>query len=77
MSIAEGYTISVQCDGAHAPGLEVRREVYGYTKQKAHAELRRIGWRLGANFTAYCPACSLMPPARAAAALAGDGSGHA
>jgi hypothetical protein len=60
--IAEGYTISVQCDGQHQPGLGRRDEFYGMTKGEAHAALRKAGWRLGPDCTAYCRACRLKMP---------------
>jgi hypothetical protein len=62
MSIAEGYTITVMCDGFHPPGLEKRGEFYGTTKREAHALMRKAGWRLGPDFTAYCRACNPPPP---------------
>jgi hypothetical protein len=62
MTVAEGYTINVLCDGKHSPGLERRDEFYGITKREAHAKLRAAGWRLGADFTAYCRACRLKMP---------------
>lgn len=69
MSIAEGYTINVQCDGTHRPGLEKRDEFYGATKRNAHAAMRAAGWRLGSNFTAYCRSCT--PPRTAGVETSG------
>ena len=58
MSVAEGYSISVMCDGEHRVE-KPRGEFFGHTKGAARAELRKAGWRLGPNFTAYCRACRL------------------
>lgn len=57
MSVAECYDLSVQCDGEHPPGVYVRNDFTGTNKREAHVAMRKVGWKLGPNFTAYCPAC--------------------
>jgi hypothetical protein len=57
MSIAECYVINVQCDGRSHGSFIPREQFTGLTKRQAMADLRRCGWKLGPNFTAFCQEC--------------------